>query len=155
MQSLADRHTSRSISDQAVSDQELSNLLWATWGINRADGRHTAPTARNNQEVAVYVALSNGVWLYNPKENQLELKLDQDARYRLGGAPITLLYAAPSQDKYAPMHIGALFQNAGLYCASAGLANVVKGSGIDALNGMLELLPGYQVYIIHSIGYPK
>jgi hypothetical protein len=51
------------------------------------------------------------------------------------------------------MHLGSLYQNAGLYCASAGLANVVKANGKDALKGKLPLPKNYEVFIIHSIGY--
>jgi hypothetical protein len=53
------------------------------------------------------------------------------------------------------MHVGTLYQNAGLYCASAGFANVVKANGKDALKGRLVLKKNYEVMIIHSIGYAK
>ena len=61
MQALSERCSTRSFTEEAVSPQDLSSLLWAAWGINRDDGRHTVPTAKNKQEVAVYVALPDGV----------------------------------------------------------------------------------------------
>ena len=66
MQALNERHSSKmNYSGAPLSPQQLSDLLWATWGINRADGRRTAPTAMNRQDVRVYVALENGVWQYD------------------------------------------------------------------------------------------
>ena len=155
MEALALRASTRSFSDKLVADQDLSNLLWAVWGANRADGRRTAPTARNTQEIAVYAAKADGVWLYDGVRHELLPALNGDFRAKLGGAPLTLLYAAPASNEFSGMHVGSLYQNAGLYCASAGLANVVKRSGADALNGILKLPDGYKVFVIHAIGWPK
>jgi hypothetical protein len=155
MEALALRATNRSISDKAVSDQDLSNLLWAVWGVNRPDGKRTMPTAKNSQDLAVYVARADGVWLYDGMKHDLTRALSGDFRAKLGGAPLTLLYAAPANSEFSGMHVGSLYQNAGLYCASAGLANVVKRSGADALDGTLKLPAGYRVFIVHLIGWPK
>lgn len=153
MESLSLRKSDRSIDSRALSQQELSNLLWATWGANRSDGKRTAPTARNSQKVEVYAVLESGVWLYDGIKNELKLALDKDARNKYSPAGVTLLYAVPSNDSYGLMHAGSLYQNAGLYCASAGLANVVKASGKDALKGELKLPSGYEIVIIQSIGH--
>jgi len=155
MAALALRASTRTFSDKAVADQDLSNLLWAVWGVNRPDGKRTAPTARNNQEVAVYVAKADGVWLYDGARHELAPALSGDFRAKLGGAPVTLLYAAPANNEFSGMHVGSLYQNAGLYCASAGLANVVKLRGANALNGILKLPEGYKVFVIHLIGWEK
>jgi hypothetical protein len=153
METLNLRHTDRNISDKEISIQNLSNLLWAVWGVNRSDGKRTAPTARNSQKAQVYAVLADGVWLYDGIKNELVLALASDERKKYSTAGITLLYAADTGDQYAKMHIGALYQNAGLYCASAGLANVVKANGKDALKGKLPLPKNYEVEIVHSIGY--
>jgi len=157
MQALAERKSTRTFSDKPVPEQELSNLLWAVWGVNRpAQGLHTAPTARNTRALAVYVALESGVWLYEPKDHALSRVLNRDVRSRFGGnAPLVLLYAAPKDDKFAGMHVGSLYQNAGLYCASAGLVSVVKGTGVNALDGELALPQGYIVYIVQPVGWPR
>lgn len=155
MEALAARSTSRQFSAKPVDMQTLSDLLWATWGINRRDGRRTAPTAMNRQEIQVYVALDSGVWLYDAAKNALVLSLAQDARAKFGGSPVTLLYAVSKDDAFSGMHAGSLYQNAGLFCASAGLANVVKRTGADALKGALPLPKGYEVVIIQSIGWPQ
>jgi len=155
MEALSQRQSNRNFSDQSISEQTLSDLLWATWGINRSDGKHTAPTARNTQEIAVFAALENGVWFYEPSDNTLTKVLPDDTRSTFGGAPLSLIYAAPSNSDVSGLHVGSLYQNAGLFCASAGLANVVKSTGRDALDGKLVLPKGYKVFIIHSIGWPR
>ena len=155
MQALAERRTNRSFSDQTVSMQDLSNILWAAWGINRDDGKRTAPTAMNRQQIEVYAVLESGVWRYDAKTNSLQAALAVDARAKYGNAPLTLLYAAPKGAQYGEMHIGSLYQNVGLYCASAGMANVVKASGVDALKDELNLPDKYAVMIVQLIGWPK
>ena len=155
MQALAQRQSNRNISEEAISQQELSNLLWAAWGVNRPDGKHTVPTARNKQMVAVYAAMDSGVWYYDSTRHELALALAQDIRRQMGGAPLVLIYAASKSDEASPMHVGSIYQNVGLYCASAGLANVVKGSGVAELNAMLPLPENYAVFILHPVGKPK
>lgn len=155
MQALAERHSTRSFTDEAISDQDLSNLLWAAWGVNRSDGRHTAPTAKNKQEVAIYVALADGVWKYDPAKQIIVRYLSKDIRGALGGAPLILIYTAPAEDESAKFHIGSLYQNAGLYCASAGLGGVVKVTGADEADRILALKDGYKAMIIQAVGHSK
>ncbi len=155
MEALSKRAANRSFLDKPLSEQVLSNLLWATWGVNRPDGRRTAPTARNSQAIQVYAALESGIWLYDGAKNELFLALAEDTRAKFGGAPLTLLYAAPADQQASGMHAGSLYQNAGLFCASVGLANVVKTTGINALDGSLKLPDGYRIFVVQSIGWPK
>ena len=137
-----------------MSEGHLSNLLWSAWGINRPDGRRTAPTSKDEQKVSLYVALESGVWLYDAKRNGLELALAGDYRQRFNDAPATLIFAAPA-DMSGAMHAGSMYQNAGLYCASAGLANVVKTSAADVLAKSLPLPNGYSILVVQLVGYPK
>ena len=153
MQALALRASNRSISRQPLPERDLSNVLWAAWGVNRPDGRRTVPTARNTQAVALYAAKADGVWRYEGERHELVKVLNEDWRSKFGGAPLTLIYAA-EEGPYAGMHVGSMYQNAGLYCASAGLANVVKGTGVSELRGRLPLPSGYSVLIIQLVGLP-
>ncbi|MDR2503682.1 MAG: nitroreductase family protein [Deltaproteobacteria bacterium] len=153
MQAINMRHSNRNIKPEAISEAELSSLLWAAWGINRNDGRRTVPTAKDEQKVNLYVALESGIWLYEAKNNNLRLVQAKDMRSSLSNAPVTLIYAAPANVEFSGMHIGSMYQNAALYCASAGLANIVKVSGIDVLRN-LPLPSGYKVMIIQSVGKP-
>ncbi|MCL2390438.1 MAG: SagB/ThcOx family dehydrogenase [Endomicrobia bacterium] len=155
MQALALRKTDRNISSKTLPAQELSNLLWATWGINRPDGKRTAPTGRDSQKIEVYAVLPDGVWLYDAPSNGLRQMLSSDETKRYAPAGVVLLYAVDASDPFSQMHVGSLYQNAGLYCASAGLANVVKAAGKDALKDKLHPHENYEVIMVHLIGYAK
>ena len=155
MQALNERHSSKmNYSGAALSPQQLSALLWATWGVNRPDGRRTAPTAMNRQDVRLYVALENGVWQYDAG-NALIRVLEGDWRGQMGGGSLTLLYAIPQANEWGGAHVGSLYQNAGLYCASAGLGNFVHVSGLHALDGKLPLPDGWKIFIIQTVGLLK
>ena len=76
MEALWDRASGTEFSDKMLSDQDLSNLLFAAIGVNRpADGKLTSPTARNFQEIRVFVFTSKGVSEYLNKENALKQTL--------------------------------------------------------------------------------
>ena len=153
LQALSLRRTVRRFSVMGVTDNILANLLWATWGVNRADGKRTAPTAMNKQHVELYVALANGIWLYHGKENQLELQNQQDVRGKLGKGQIVLIYTADEGD-YGAMAVGSCYQNAGLYCASVGLGNVVRGSNAKDAGKYIKITPGYKIWVTQDIGWP-
>ena len=155
MQALAERKSTREFSTRSIDEQTLSELLWATWGVNRPDGRRTAPTAKNAQDVEVYVVRADGIWRYDGPSHSLEMVVDMDARSKFDGTPITLLYAAPEDSDSSAMHVGALYQNAYLFCASSGLATVVKGSGVNAVSSLLNMPKGYKVMAVQAVGWPR
>ncbi len=154
MQALAERHTNRDVQSTALDEQTLSDLLWAAWGINRENGKRTAPTAFNAQNLVVYVALEDGVWAYDATAHALTRVAAQDMRPKLGNGALALIYAVPDST-YAYSHAGAVYQNVGLFCASVGLANVVKQSGINAVQSLLSMPEDYNAFLIHVIGWPK
>lgn len=88
----------------------------------------------NRQEVLVFAALPDGVWRYEP-DHALVRVLEGDRRAAMGGGSLTLLYAAPASSPWSGMHVGSLYQNAGLYCASAGLGSYVHASGLARPGG--------------------
>jgi hypothetical protein len=155
MDALAARSGDGNISSRFLSFETISSLLWATWGINRTDGRRTAPTGRNLQQINVYVVLESGVYLYDAAKNQLIQKVKQDVRSKYPSAGLTLLYAVPADSRFGKMEIGSLYQNAALFCASENLLNRVRYQGIDALKDILPLPKGYKVEITQSVGYSK
>ena len=173
MQALKLRQTSRSFDSKPLPLQELSNLLWAADGINRADlGKRTAPSAVNWQEVDVYVALPEALYLYEPKTHSLTPVVAKDLRAATGkqdfvkDAPLNLVYVADlsrmktasEDDKrlYSGTDVGFIAQNVYLYCASQGLAVVVRGS-IDrpSLSQAMKLRPEQRVILAQTVGYPK
>lgn len=86
MQVLSERKSTRDFAPGSLSLQTLSNLLWAAFGINRRDGRRTAPSAVNWQEVSIYVATPEGVYLYDAHANALDPALAGDFRAGHGHA---------------------------------------------------------------------
>lgn len=144
MTALARRRSTRTYADTAMTLDTLGELLWAANGINRAaTGGHTAPSAHGFNEIDIYVALPHGVYRYEPALDRLVLKHAVDARnmtgYQdfVGKAPLDLVYVlrssqalstAPQQrEMFAAIAVGAIAQNVSLYCASEGLATVVRG----------------------------
>lgn len=173
MEVLAKRSTGREFDSKELSPQQLSSLLWACYGINRPDGKRTAPSAKNNQETDVYVILKAGAYLYDAKANKLNLAAKGDYR-RLAGtqsfatnAPVTLVFVAdlarmpgkwtPEERRnYAYVDVGYISQNAYLFCASEGLVTGARGS-VDrkGLGAALKLRPDQLIVLAQSAGYPK
>lgn len=173
MQALKQRSTGRAFSPEKLSPQMLSNLLWAAWGINRADsGKRTAPSASNRQEIDVYVALADGLYVYDAKAHALQPVLAQDVRAQTGRqefvavAPLNLVYVADHakvsggspEDKvlYSAADTGFIAQNVYLFCTSAGLSTVVRGM-VDrvALAKVMNLRPEQRIILAQTVGYPK
>ena len=172
MQALAARHSAREFDPRPLEPQQLSNLLWAAFGVNRQDGgKRTAPSARNWQEVEIYVALADGTYVYEPASHSLRRVLSRDLRALtgtqdfVGRAPLDLVYVTnrnrmegaseADKDHYAAADTGFIAQNVYLYCASAGLNTVVRGS-VDrkALAAALQLDPQQQITLAQTVGYP-
>jgi hypothetical protein len=178
-QALKDRKSARTFSEEKLSMQTLSNLLWAAFGINRPDGRRTAPSARNWQEIDIYVATPDGIFLWDPQKNLLNPILGKDVRAMTGtqayvkDAAIDLVYvadysktagggseqrqiSASEKDVWVGADTGFISQNVYLYCASEGLATVVRaGVDKDALSKEMKLKPEQKIMFAQSIGYPK
>ena len=131
METIASRKTTREFSNKEIDKQTLSEILWSAWGFSH-DGKRTIPTSMNKQDLKVYVLKSDGVWLYNAQNNQLEPISNKDIRSLFATqdfvkkAPLTILYTG-TDAKNSPLHAGSAYQNVGLYCASKGLNNVVRG----------------------------
>ena len=103
MQALKLRRSTREYSDRPISDQVLSDLLWAAFGINRPSGDRTAPYWRHLMVIDVYTAMADGVWLYEPQRHTLIRHLPRDIRVQtgqqdfVGHAPLNLVYVAHSE----------------------------------------------------------
>jgi len=167
MEALNARQTQRAFSTQPLSDQPLSDLLWAACGINRENGKRTAPSARNAQEISIYAALPSGLYLYNAQQNSLQQILEQDIRAQTGKqpfvktAPVCLIYVSDydrmknESEFYSAVDTGYISQNVYLFCASEGLNTVVLGS-VDkpALQTAMKLKPSQHVILTQPVGLP-
>jgi SagB-type dehydrogenase family enzyme len=173
MQALRERKSLREFSSKEIPLQIISDLLWAANGINRPDsGYRTVPSAMNMQEIDIYVAKADGLYLFDAKQNMLISAVEEDIRALTGkqpfvkDAPLNLIYVADlskmgktsgsDADFYASADTGFISENVYLYCASAGLATVVRGS-IDklALAKAMKLRPDQKIIFAQTVGYPK
>jgi len=172
MQLLWKRKSSREFSPEPLPAELLSNLLWAAFGINRPDGKRTAPTASNRQNIDVYAAMAKGLYFYDAKMNLLNPISGEDIRGTTGRQPfvkeaaVNLVYVAEyskmskltdeARDVYSAAAVGCITENVYLYCASEGLSTVVRAN-IDkpALASAMKLRADQKIILAQSIGYPK
>ena len=171
MQALKDRMTTRTFGEEKLPMQTLSNLLWAAFGINRPDGRRTAPSAKNWQEIDIYVASPDGLFLWDPRKNVLNPIVGKDVRGLTGTQPfvreaaVNLVYVADyskatgggaDKDVWVGADTGVIVENVYLYCASEGLATVVRANiDRDPLAKEMKLRPEQKITLAQSVGYPK
>lgn len=172
MQVLQTRQSAREFSSQKLPPQVLSNLLWAAWGVTRPDDRRTAPSASNRQEIEIYVALSEGLYLYDAPPHALKPVMAADVRGKtgtqpfVGEAPVNLIYVADyaklgstkpeSKATNAAADTAFIGQNVYLFCASEGLATVFRGMvDREGLAKVMKLRPDQQVTFSQTVGYPR
>ncbi len=152
MQCLMMRRSDHMPGSGELTQQELGGLLFSALGVTSEDGKFVVPTAMNKRKIALYAVLKDGVWQYLPEKHALQRVLMGDHRARFDGSACILLYAAPSDDIFSAMHVGSMYQNAGLFCASAGLKNCVKIQRCRALDKELPLPDGWETFISQSVG---
>lgn len=172
MNSLMLRRSIREFSGRPLAVQTLSDLLWAAFGVNRPSGDRTAPYWRHVMVIDVYLAMADGVWLYEPQTHTLQPYLPDDLRAHTGqqdfaaSVPLDLVYVAHGERMkevsaeerrlYASVDAGFIGQNVYLYCASAGLGTVFRGAlDTHALGGLMKLPEGQFVTFAQSVGYPR
>jgi nitroreductase len=166
------RRSIREYSDRPLPAQVLSDLIWAAFGVNRPSGDRTAPYWRHVMVIDIYLAMVDGVWLYDPKAHKLLPHSAEDLRRQTGlqdfvaTVPLNLVYVAhgermsdisPEERRlYASVDAGFIGQNVYLFCASEGLATVFRGSVDTAKLGKALKLPEEQfVTFAQSVGFPR
>lgn len=174
MQALSERHSMREYATKALSLSDLSDLLWAANGINRSgEGKRTAPSALNKQDVDVYVILPEGSYLYDAKGHQLNLVAEGDHRGAVAGAqafvktaPVSLVLISDvsrfgdaknaRNQLMGAMDAGIVSQNISIFCSNAKLATVPRAS-MDAsqLKSVLKLKDSQIPMMNHPVGYFK
>ena len=174
MEAFSKRQSVREYSDKQLSEQDLSNLIWATIGINRSESeKRTAPTAMNKQEIDLYVCFPEGVYLYNAKEHSLvpvvkgnfysQIAVKQDFVHK---APVVLLLVADiskfdGDNDEQKLRLGALdagiaSQNISIFCAGTNMATVPRAwMDSDAIKKALNLKDSQHPMLNHPVGYLK
>ena len=172
IETLWARHSNNEFSDKMLSQQDLSNLLFAAVGVNREDGRLTSPTASNRQEIRVFVFTADGVCEYLNAENSLKTIVKGDHRKLVAmqqdwvtSAPVILVLVADEtkfgrsdQGSKVMMGVdaGIVCENINIFCAGTGLVTrpraTMDAEGIRTLLG----LDSSQTPIMNNpVGYPK
>ena len=171
MTALAERKSDRKFSDKAIPLQTLSDLLWAANGINRPDGRRTAPSAMNRQEIDLYALMPNGAFRYDAVSHKLVEVTTDDLRKSSGlsgfsgTAPLTIISvvnrkkqemgASPAATRLGAVDCGFIGQNIYLFCASEGLNTVYLATlNAQALAKSLKLADGDEALFAQTVGYP-
>jgi nitroreductase len=170
IEALQNRKSTRSFSEKKLTDRQFSDLIWAAFGINRpVEGKRTAPSSRNQQEIDIYVFTEGGVFIYNAQVHSLIRIADEDLRKYTGKqdfvekAAVNLVFIADhsksksndpvDRSKTSNIDTGFIAQNVYLYCASQGLGCVVRGS-VDRilLADKLNLREDQEIIIAQSVG---
>lgn len=143
MEALNQRHSTRQYAPEELTAQELSNILWATIGINRPDvHKLTSPTAMNRQEIRLFAFFPKGVYEYIPDTHSLKFIAEGDYRPAVAAsqafvkeAPLCLVYVADmekfgSTDEHAmtvsSIDAGIATENTCIAAAGLGLAIVPR-----------------------------
>jgi nitroreductase len=168
---LQQRRSVRAYEQRPLPRDVLSNLLWACFGINRPEsGDRMAPYWRHVMVIDVYLAMADGVWIYEPKSHTLQRCTGVDIRHETGdqdfvaGAPLELIYVAhgermdiPAEERrlYASVDAAFIGENVYLFCASEGLGSVFRGSFDGAKLARRLVLEDQQfVAFVQTVGYP-
>jgi nitroreductase len=163
--------------ESKLSMQQISNLLWAANGVNRPSGMRTAPSAINWRNIDIYVTTADGLFLYDPDKNELKVLGREDVRAVSGmqdfvkSAPVNLIYVADfakakgfggqgeimeTAELWSMAGTGAVFQNVYLWCASEGLACIVRAMvDKDAIRETLKLGKDQHVMLAQTIAHFK
>ena len=174
MEAFANRHSTREYAAKAIALTDLSDLLWAANGINRPEeGKRTAPSAMNKQDVDVYVVLPEATYLYDAKAHQLNLVAEGDHRGAVAGgqafvksAPVSLLLVSDLSrlgdaknthtQLMGAVDAGIVSQNISIFCSAAKLATVPRASMDTAkLKSVLKLTDTQLPLMNHPVGYHK
>lgn len=155
--------------DDSADLQLLSDLLWAAWGFI-TDKRRAAPSSHNRQETDVYVLLPEGAYRYDAAANRLlqlsteDLRAASGAQDYVGTAAAELAFVARTEAVTGKtprgvvetiyVDTGFISQNIYLFCASEGLATVVRAMvPKDTLAARLKLSPTQEITLVQTVGW--
>lgn len=164
---LKNRRSEREYSTEALSDQVLSNVLWAACGINRpAEKKITAPSAVNAQDIVVFVCRSDGAFRYDALNNTLVKVSSKDLRKDVAAnqafsavAPVSLVLVSDMNKFRSPraelgaMDAGYVSQNICLICTAMRLKTVPRATmNKEVLSKELGLKDNQILELNHPIG---
>lgn len=174
MKALSLRASATDYDTTGIKLQDLSDLVWAANGINRADiGKRTAPSAMNSQDIDIYVIMKSGAYLYDAKKQILLLVAEGDYRPLAAGrqadvakAPVNCVLVSDisrfksgeeaSKLIWAAEDAGIVSQNISVFCAAVGFSTRPRASmDIQKLSEALKLAPSQHLMLNHPVSYKK
>lgn len=184
-EAIAKRRSIRTYTEEPLTIEELSQLLWAAQGItDSASGKRAAPSAGMTYPLEIYVVvgedslmeLADGVYHYNPHQHSITKVLSGDVRETLSkaalgqtwirDAPITIVVAAIYERttnrygdrgiRYVHMEAGHVGQNIYLQATAINLGTVVVGAFNDQeVQEILKLPEEQKPLYLIPVGHPK
>lgn len=179
------RRSIRSYTDEPLTLQDVSQLMWAAQGItDHAGNLRAAPSAGATYPLEVYVVvggncvtgLAEGLYRYDPYKHQLEYVLEGDLRSSLAEAalgqswvreaPIDIVIASVYERttskysergiRYVHMEVGHAAQNLYLQATARGLGMVTVGAFYDdQVQELLQLPKDQKPLYIIPVGHPR
>ena len=170
MQAFSLRQSAGEYSDKLLSVADMSDLFWAANGINREDGRRTAPSAMNAQDVALYAFTPEGVYLYDAQALELKPAVSGDHRIVFGErgmAPLIILMVSDvskfgdripldMRREFGAIDVGIVSQNIAMFCAGNEIVTRPRASmDREAIKTLLNLNEFQLPMLNNAVGYPK
>ena len=175
-ETLLNRRSVRQYTGEALTLEEVSQLLWAAQGITSECGGRTAPSAGALYPLEVYLVAGNveslapGIYKYINDGHELAIVSDEDVREELADAApdkttvlagaidivISAVYERTTSKygdrgvRYVHMEAGHAAQNIYLQATALGLGTVTIGAFADELVKDVLSMPGEEapLYII-------
>ncbi len=176
-QVLAQRRSIRSFTDQALSQSEIGQLLWAAQGITSPQrGFRAAPSAGALYPLELYVVTAEGVYHYQPQGHRMRLHLSGDRRAQLSQACVgqrvvqqaaadfvfTAVFSrtrakyGPRADQYVHNEVGAAGENLCLQAVGLKLGSVMVGAFSDTqVTDVLDLPADHAPLLVIPVGHPS
>ena len=175
-EAIQKRRSTRRYSDKSLTEEQISQLLWAAQGITDRRGLRAAPSAGALYPLEVYVVMASGVFHYIPKGHKLEMISGSDIRKKLAQvswnqmfiaeAPVDIVICAVYErvtdrygdrgKRYTDMEAGHAAENLHLQAVALGLASVPLGAFSDeAVAKILHLSNKEKPLYIIPVGHAK
>ena len=170
---LKQRKSDRTFSPDALTSQQLSDILWCAYGSNRPGDKRTIAAAMGKYTISIYVLTKDGAFFHDRAGNTLtcvskvDLRNFAEGRGTLGhsAGAVFLLVADDNVFKSMPAananlligyEAGSICQNIYLYCAAYELNALCCGSlDAKALTSALKLSGGKRPLLTMIVGAGK
>ncbi len=174
---LLRRRSVRQFEEDPLTQEQLSQLLWAAQGLTDPRGFRTAPSAGALYPLELYLATADGAFHYAPSNHALQEVASEDRRPDLWRAALrqeavrqapavfalaavyertSAKYGAQRSPRYVHLEAGHAAQNLLLQAVALGLGGVPIGAFDDeAVQAALGLAVEEKPLYIIPVGHPR